>query len=73
MRRAVNRILAWLATHEPIVLVALAIVIASIWLFADLADNVLEGDTRHFDERVLLMLRDANDPYPRVVGPILVN
>ena len=59
MRRAVDRFVGWLAAHEPIVLVALAIVIACIWLFADVADNVLEGDTRRFDERVLLMLRNA--------------
>jgi undecaprenyl-diphosphatase len=57
-----------LGSHEPIVLLALAIVVASVWLFADLADQVIEGDTRPFDERVLLMLRKADDP-ATPVGP----
>ena len=71
MRRAVGRFVGWLAAHEPIVLVALAIIVACIWLFADVADNVLEGDTRHFDERVLLMLRNAHDPATPVGPPWL--
>jgi undecaprenyl-diphosphatase len=68
MRQRVSRFLDWLASHEPIVLLALAIVVASIWLFADLADEVLEGDTGRFDEHVLLMLRDADDP-ATPIGP----
>jgi undecaprenyl-diphosphatase len=68
MHRTVSRAVAWLASHEPIVLLALAIVVASVWLFADLADEVLEGDTRRFDEHVLWMLRDADDP-ATPIGP----
>jgi undecaprenyl-diphosphatase len=68
MHRMVSRALAWLASHEPIVLLALAIVVASVWLFADLADEVLEGDTSRFDERVLLMMRQADDP-ATPIGP----
>jgi len=68
MHRAINRAITWLGSHEPIVLLALAIVVASVWLFADLADEVIEGDTRHFDERVLLMLRVPDDP-ATPVGP----
>jgi undecaprenyl-diphosphatase len=68
MQRAIGRAFAWLGSHEPIVLLALAIVVASVWLFANLADEVIEGDTRPFDERVLLMLRDADDP-ATPIGP----
>lgn len=68
MRQRASRFLEWLASHEPIVLLALAIVVASVWLFADLADEVLEGDTGRFDERVLLMLRHADDP-ATPIGP----
>jgi undecaprenyl-diphosphatase len=68
MRQKLSRFLDWLASHEPIVLLALAIVVASVWLFADLADEVLEGDTSRFDARVLLMLRDADDP-ATPIGP----
>jgi undecaprenyl-diphosphatase len=68
MRHRVSRFLDWLASHEPVVLLALAIVVASIWLFADLADDVLGGDTSRFDESVLLMLRRADDP-ATPIGP----
>lgn len=36
-----------------------------VWGFAELADEVLEGDTRDFDERIVLMFRnpmDLSDP-----------
>src|SRR5688500_4605130 len=62
MVSALRRMLGWLGTHEPVVLLGLAIVVASTWLFADLADEVLEGDTKRFDEAVLLSLRTADDP-----------
>src|SRR5262245_65760596 len=36
--------------------------------FAKLTDEVFEGGTQHFDERVLTALRRANDP-ARPIGP----
>jgi len=39
-----------------------------LFVFAVLADEVAEGDTRAFDERVLLALRAAGDPADRI-GP----
>lgn len=49
-------------------LVAIAIVGGGIWAFVELADEVREGDTASFDERILLSMRvadDSSDP----VGP----
>ena len=49
------------AQREVAVLVALALAAAAIWGFAELADEVLEGTTRTFDEAILLALRSATD------------
>ena len=68
MLSTLRRFLGWLGTHEPVVLSALAVIVASTWFFADLADEVLEGDTRRFDESVLLAMRDADD-LATPVGP----
>ena len=50
------------AQREFAVLAALALAAAAIWAFAELADDVLEGETHAFDEWVLLALRTAADP-----------
>lgn len=49
-------------------LVALIAAAFAAWLFLELADDVAEGETRRFDERVLLAFReDANPDDP--LGP----
>jgi undecaprenyl-diphosphatase len=48
--------------RELAVLVALALVASAIWGFAELADEILEGETHAFDERILLALRNTADP-----------
>jgi undecaprenyl-diphosphatase len=46
------------------VLVALACVVAGVWGFALLADEVLEGGTQAFDQRVLLAFRHSDTRAP---------
>lgn len=41
---------------------ALAAVAGCVWLFVEIADEVLEGETGSFDRAVLLALRSATDP-----------
>jgi undecaprenyl-diphosphatase len=56
---------------ELVPLVLLVLVAGGIWMFAQLTDEVKEGGTRRFDERVLLSLRnpaDRSDP----LGPAWV-
>ena len=65
------RVSSWLAAREAGTLAALLLVAGAVWLFAELADDVLEGDTATVDERVLLLLRaptDSSDP----IGPTWV-
>lgn len=55
------QILKWLGGRELSVLVALVAVMASLWIFAEIADEVMEGSTKDFDHTVLLSLRSASD------------
>ena len=43
-------------------LAALAAAAFAVWLFVELADDVMEGETRQFDESVLLAFREDADP-----------
>lgn len=43
-------------------LILLGLITGGLWGFVELADDVMENDTRAFDEAVLLMLRSADDP-----------
>ncbi len=57
-RRVVQRI----STFEPISLVLVALAAGGLFLFIKLAGEVLEGETAAFDEKLLLLLRIADDP-----------
>jgi undecaprenyl-diphosphatase len=48
--------------QELLILAGSVVVLASIWIVSALADKVLEGDTRQFDEWVLSSLRKSQDP-----------
>lgn len=54
------RPLTWLGGHEMTVLIALACIVAGVWAFALLADEVLEGGTQVFDQRLLLAFRHSD-------------
>ena len=58
------RLLTWLGAHEKTVLVALACIVAGVWGFALLADEVLEGGTQAFDQRLLLAFRHSDTLTP---------
>jgi len=62
---ALYRWMTRLGRHELRSLVLLALVLGSIWVFAKLAGEVMEGETHAFDEKVLLAMRnpaDRSDP-----------
>jgi undecaprenyl-diphosphatase len=52
---------------ETAVLVSLLLIVGSVWLFVETADEVLEGETQHFDERFLRSLRGPDGTTP--LGP----
>jgi undecaprenyl-diphosphatase len=61
------RALAWLGRHELGTLLAIGGLAGGVWLFAALADEVMEGGTRKFDSTLLLALRRPGDLQP--LGP----
>jgi undecaprenyl-diphosphatase len=61
------RAFAWLGRHELATLLAIGSLAAGVWLFAALADEVMEGGTRKLDRTLLLALRRPGDLQP--LGP----
>nr|WP_298373355.1 phosphatase PAP2 family protein [uncultured Halomonas sp.] len=55
----------WLGRHEFSILLSAVVLSAGVWGFVELADTVIEGETRTLDERILLAFRtpgDLSDP-----------
>lgn len=50
-----------LANHELGMLIAVLLVMGGIWLFVSLADEMMEGETRAFDEKLIIALRNPDD------------
>jgi undecaprenyl-diphosphatase len=63
-RQAVN----WVRRQEGLVLFVALIVVAALFVFARVTDEMLEGGTRDFDEWLLRRLRDPDQP-GRPIGP----
>jgi undecaprenyl-diphosphatase len=59
----------WLAEHINVVLIVYLLIAAGTWGFITLADEVREGDTQSFDERILRALRRADHPGDPI-GPL---
>jgi undecaprenyl-diphosphatase len=58
------RFLRWLGSHELGILLALFGIAGGVWIFAAIATEVKEGDTRGFDREVLLAMRRPGDLAP---------
>jgi undecaprenyl-diphosphatase len=57
-----QRLIDRLPNIEPVVLAALAVGIASLWGFIELAEEVFEGDAEAFDHWMLRVLRNRENP-----------
>jgi undecaprenyl-diphosphatase len=63
-------VLHWLRRREIATMVSLAIVVGGVWIFVELADDVMEGDTLRFDKRVMTALRvEVNGKLGGPIGP----
>ena len=62
-----NRLYRW--RPELLLLLVSSLIVAGLWAFAELADEVLEGGARPFDEAVLLALRSPGD-HGDPLGPL---
>lgn len=69
---AIDRVLKFVAgRREFVVLVAALVPVVAAWVFVELADEVVEGETQTVDERVLRALRNPQDPAD-ALGPVWV-
>ena len=62
MARTDRPLLRWIGRHELGSVAALSMLAAAVWMFAEIAEEVLEQETHAFDRRLLLGLRVAGDP-----------
>lgn len=60
-RAELSAVLSWLR-DELVAVLLLMIAAAAVFVFVELVEEVLEGETRKFDETVLLALRAPGDP-----------
>jgi undecaprenyl-diphosphatase len=51
----------WLGSIEIVTLAAILLVGGALWVFAELADEVVGGETETFDRTILLLLRNPAD------------
>ena len=67
--RTLGRFIEWLGGHELAVILALLVVVGGTWGFLVLAGEVVEGDTKTFDERIIRALRRPDD-LATPIGPV---
>ena len=53
--------MTWMGRHELATLLLVVAVAAGVWFFAELADEVRDGDALPFDQAVLLAMRNPQD------------
>lgn len=58
------RFLAWLGGHELAILLAIGGIAAGVWMFALIADEVMESGPQAFDRKLLLAMRRPGDLAP---------
>jgi len=68
MRRLLNNTRSFLQRTEPWIFVVALVVVLGIWGFAEITDEVMEGDTATFDQSILRSLRDPAD-HKKIIGP----
>lgn len=58
---SVARALSRLNLPEPLVLIVVIVIAGGIWGFIELAEEMLEGDTKAFDRNLIVALRNPDD------------
>lgn len=61
----------WLAHRELVVLGVLCVMALGLWAFAEIADEVVEGERHVLDRKILLAMRSKGDPRDPL-GPVWV-
>lgn len=61
LHRRADGLLAWFGRHELSLLIAVGLAATAGWIFVELAEEILEGETEAVDTALLLALRSAAD------------
>ncbi len=59
---------AWFAQRDLALLTGALVLVALGWTFVEIADEVIEGETKELDDRILMALRDRDNPAD-LIGP----
>lgn len=65
----VRAALTWIGRHSLGTLLSVLVLGAGLWAFAEIADEVREGETMTIDEQLVLAMREAGTPHDPV-GPV---
>jgi undecaprenyl-diphosphatase len=71
--RLVRQLLRSVLRQESVILLAVLVVMVSIWGFVEIAEEVVAGETQALDKWVVRQLRRADDPSVPIGPPWLVN
>lgn len=66
--KRVHSVLEWIGTYEFPVMIAMLLLAGSVWAFIEIADKVMEGSTKRFDDWAIRAMRQADDP-SKPIGP----
>lgn len=66
--RCLTAALRRMLSVEPVLLVTLLAIVLGVWAFAEIADEVIEGETHSLDERIILAMRRP-DNLAQPIGP----
>jgi len=58
----IAEIYRWIIRNELVTVALLLVVGVGIWGFASIADEVMEGDSHYWDQKILLSMRVAGEP-----------
>jgi undecaprenyl-diphosphatase len=67
MRGAWAAVVAGLRRADAVVLVSMLVVVLCVWVFVEVADQVVDQDAQRIDEAIMRRLRDPQNPAP--AGP----
>ena len=68
VRRAWSQVLDGLRRADAVLLVSMLVVVLCVWVFFEVADEVVNQDAQRIDEGLMRRLRDPHDP-SQPVGP----
>ena len=64
----VHSVLEWIGKYELPVMIAMLLLVGLVWAFVEIADEVMEGSTKRFDDWAVRVMRQADDP-SEPIGP----